>query len=207
MSAPGTVGGCGPSTVAVNTTATAVTTVSPPATAAALRGAAARGDLPTCQRLLGTVRSVRFSRDADGRSALHLAASGGHTGVVRLLLDVAAPREVDSPDGAGCTALQRAAADGHEEVVRLALARGADIDRHDSVVSGKMSTQLVYTVMLVNGVETCKENLLRGHIILLIKNVSSLWFPWVFIALKYNLKNVKKQHLNGRFYLNASSII
>lgn len=138
MSAPGTVGGCGPSTEAVATTATlatAATTVSPPATAAALRAAAARGDLPTCQRLLGPVRCVRFSRDADGRSALHLAASGGHTAVVRLLLDVAAPREVDSPDGAGCTALQRAAADGHEEVVRLVLARGADIDRHDSIVS------------------------------------------------------------------------
>lgn len=136
MSAPGTVGGCGPSTTtsAAATTATAAT-VSPPATAAALRAAAARGDLSTCQRLLGSVRCVRFSRDADGRSALHLAASGGHTTVVRLLLDVAAPREVDSPDGAGCTALQRAAADGHEEVVRLVLARGADIDRHDSMVS------------------------------------------------------------------------
>ncbi|KAJ8942117.1 hypothetical protein NQ318_000712 [Aromia moschata] len=101
--------------------------------AAALRAAANAGDVAACQRYLGSARCVRFSRDEEGRSALHLAASGGHGAVVRLLLNVAAPREVDSPDGAGCTALQRAAADGHEEVLRLLLARGADVDRQDSL--------------------------------------------------------------------------
>ncbi|KAK4873927.1 hypothetical protein RN001_013287 [Aquatica leii] len=62
-----------------------------------------------------------------------IAASAGHGSVVRLLLSVAAPREVDSPDGAGCTALQRAASDGHEDVVKLLLARGADVDRQDNI--------------------------------------------------------------------------
>lgn len=102
---------------------------------AALRAAAARGNAAACARILGGQRCVRFSRDELGRSALHLAAQGGHVPVVRLLLGVAAPKEVDSPDGDGCTALQRAAADGHEEVIKLLLARGADADRQDSVVS------------------------------------------------------------------------
>ncbi|CAH0563923.1 unnamed protein product [Brassicogethes aeneus] len=101
--------------------------------AAALRSAAAAGDLATCQRLLGAAKCARFSRDEHGRTALHLAAGGGRVAVVRLLLDAAAPREVDGPDGAGCTALQRAAADGHEEVVRLLLARGADVDKQDTL--------------------------------------------------------------------------
>lgn len=107
---------------------------------AALRAAAGAGDTAACARLLGGARSVRFSRDELGRSALHLAASAGHVAPVRLLLNVAAPREVDSPDGAGCTALQRGAADGHEEVVRLLLARGADVDKQDSVVSTSKKT-------------------------------------------------------------------
>lgn len=108
--------------------------------AIALRAAASVGDVATCQRLLGTLKCVRFSRDEQGRSALHLAASGGHSAVVRVLLNVAAPREVDSPDGVGCTALQRAAADGHEDVLRLLLARGADVDKHDTVVRFKYSS-------------------------------------------------------------------
>lgn len=102
---------------------------------AALRAAAGAGDVTACARLLGSAArsSVRFSRDELGRSALHLAASAGHGPVVRLLLNAAAHREVDSPDGAGCTALQRAAADGHEDVVRLLLARGAEVDKQDTV--------------------------------------------------------------------------
>ncbi|KAK9883128.1 hypothetical protein WA026_001323 [Henosepilachna vigintioctopunctata] len=100
---------------------------------AALRAAAAKGNVTACARILGAQRCVRFSRDELGRSALHLAAQGGHSPVVRLLLGVAAPKEVDAPDGDGCTALQRAAADGHEDVIKLLLARGADADRQDSV--------------------------------------------------------------------------
>lgn len=115
---------------------------------AALRAAASAGDAAACNRLLGSLRSVRFTRDELGRSALHLAASAGHKNVVRQLLNVAAPREVDSPDGAGCTALQRAAADGHEEVVRLLLSRGADVDRQDSVVCLNVMVTIVYATIL-----------------------------------------------------------
>ncbi|XP_074027512.1 ankyrin repeat domain containing protein 6 diego [Leptinotarsa decemlineata] len=100
---------------------------------AELRAAATCGDVAACQRYLGAARCVRFSRDESGRTALHLAAGQGHEAVVRLLLGVAAPREVDGPDGAGCSALQRAAAGGFEEVIRLVLARGAEVNRQDSV--------------------------------------------------------------------------
>lgn len=101
---------------------------------AALRAAASSGDTATCSRLIGSARNVRFSRDELGRSALHLAASAGHTAVVRFLINVAAPREADSPDGAGCTALQRAAADGHEDAVKLLISKGADVDKQDTIV-------------------------------------------------------------------------
>ncbi|XP_065173684.1 ankyrin repeat domain-containing protein 6 isoform X2 [Atheta coriaria] len=103
---------------------------------AALRAAASGGESAAVARLIGGAggtRSLKFSRDELGRSALHLACSAGHAAIVRQLLGAAAPREVDSADGAGCTPLQRAAADGHEEVVRLLLAKGADVDRQDNV--------------------------------------------------------------------------
>lgn len=102
---------------------------------AALRSAAAAGDLPSCVRLLAGRRQTRFARDELGRTALHLAASAGHEAVVRALLEAAAPRELDATDTAGCTALQRAAADGHEQVVRLLLSHGALLDKQDAVVS------------------------------------------------------------------------
>lgn len=103
---------------------------------AALRSAAAAGDVTACTRLLaGARRHCRLTRDELGRTALHLAASAGHADVVRQLLDTAAPRELDTADAAGCTALQRAAADGHEPVVRLLLENGAVVDRQDTVVS------------------------------------------------------------------------
>ncbi|XP_056643121.1 ankyrin repeat domain-containing protein 6 [Diorhabda sublineata] len=105
----------------------------PPTLGAELRAAAALGDVAACRRYLGAARLVRFSRDEHGRTALHLAAANGHREVVRLLVSVAAPREVDGLDGAGCTALQRAAASGHEEVIRLVLARGAEVNGQDSV--------------------------------------------------------------------------
>uniref|UniRef100_A0A6P7FR79 Ankyrin repeat and KH domain-containing protein CBG24701 n=1 Tax=Diabrotica virgifera virgifera TaxID=50390 RepID=A0A6P7FR79_DIAVI len=111
----------------------AVGGATPPTLGAELRAAAARGDVAACRRHLGAARLVRFSRDEHGRTALHLAAANGHREVVRLLLSVAAPREVDGPDGAGCSALQRAAASGHEEVITLVLARGAEVNGQDSV--------------------------------------------------------------------------
>lgn len=105
--------------------------------AAALRAAASIGDVTACQRYLRSCRSVRFSHDSKGRSALHLAASGGHTAVIRFLLTVAAPKEIDSADRSGYTPLQIAAAEGHEEIISLLLDQGADVNASDCVVSNE----------------------------------------------------------------------
>ncbi|CAG9863201.1 unnamed protein product [Phyllotreta striolata] len=105
----------------------------PSTVGAELREAAGRGDVAACRRHLGAARLARFSRDDRGRTALHLAASNGRRDVVRLLLSVAAPGEVDAADAAGCAALQRAASEGHEEVMRLVLARGGDVNGQDHV--------------------------------------------------------------------------
>lgn len=55
---------------------------------------------------------------------INQAASGGHTGVIRLLL--AAGAKVDAPEDEGQTALMLAARAGHTESVRLLLEAGAD---------------------------------------------------------------------------------
>ncbi|XP_066140090.1 ankyrin repeat domain-containing protein 6 [Euwallacea fornicatus] len=100
---------------------------------AAVRAAAVAGDCANLGRLLPARGPARFTRDALGRTAIHLAAANGRPAALRMLLAIAAPQEVDARDGSGCTALQRAAADGHEEVVRALLAKGARIDIADTM--------------------------------------------------------------------------
>lgn len=67
---------------------------------------------------------------ADGRTALHVAASLGHEDLVRTLLDAQA--NVDASTDAGCTALHLATTRGHAGVVELLLAAGADVLRATS---------------------------------------------------------------------------
>ena len=55
---------------------------------------------------------------------INLAAHGGHTGVIRLLL--AAGAKVDAPEDEGQTALMIAAGEGHLDAVQLLLEAGAD---------------------------------------------------------------------------------
>ena len=64
-----------------------------------------------------------------GDSALMRAANGGHTAVVRTLLDRGAP--IDKANLKGLTALHMAARNGEDEVVRLLVDRGADLSRVD----------------------------------------------------------------------------
>ncbi|XP_076269802.1 ankyrin repeat domain containing protein 6 diego isoform X2 [Rhynchophorus ferrugineus] len=100
---------------------------------AAARAAAASGDCAALGRLLPARGPARFTRDALGRTAIHLAAANGRAQALRMLLAIAAPQEVDARDGAGCTAVQRAAADGHEEAVRVLVAKGARVDTVDTM--------------------------------------------------------------------------
>ena len=72
---------------------------------------------------------VTADASADGRSAMHHAATKGHVEAVRWLLAHGA--SVDARDGAGATPLADAAFGGHAAVVDLLLRAGADARARD----------------------------------------------------------------------------
>jgi ankyrin repeat protein len=67
--------------------------------------------------------------DADGRTALMMAAFEGYTEVAELLLDYGA--EVDSNDSAGRTALMYASSGPFPQTVELLVRNGADVNHAD----------------------------------------------------------------------------
>ncbi len=87
--------------------------------------AARDGKLSRVRRLLKNKADVE--RGWSGYRLLHLAASGGHLKVVRLLLDRGAGIEVAISGRDYKTALHLAAQGGHAPVVRLLIRRGADL--------------------------------------------------------------------------------
>lgn len=117
---------------------------------------AARGKLVEVQALLKQgVDANTVSSDKNARSALILAAAGGHIETVRVLLVAGA--NVDGTDGAGLTALGWAALRGRSQVAGLLLEHGADVNTADS--SGV--TPLMYAVGTHN-VELSRLLLERG---------------------------------------------
>jgi ankyrin repeat protein len=70
----------------------------------------------------------------DGRTALHLPASGGHDATVRLLV-AELGLDKDATDNDGRTALHRATSEDHKSTVRLLVELGADnnVEIGDSV--------------------------------------------------------------------------
>lgn len=84
--------------------------------------AALRGFTDVCRKLI--------ARDADinkpGWTALHYAATGGHTDVIQILLDSHAYIDAASPNGS--TPLMMAAMYGTADAVKLLLTAGADVD-------------------------------------------------------------------------------
>lgn len=81
-------------------------------------------------------RTLLMTVDADGRSAMHLAARSGSYEVVNLFVDAVLP--VDKKDKNGCSPLSYAAGRNHHQIVRLLLSRVSD--RND--VDNKMQTAL-----------------------------------------------------------------
>ncbi|XP_030758799.1 ankyrin repeat domain-containing protein 6 [Sitophilus oryzae] len=128
---------------------------------AAARAAASSGDCAALSRLLPARGPARFTRDALGRTAIHAAAANGRAQALRMLLAVAAPQEVDAPDGAGCSALQRAAADGHEEAVRVLVAKGARVDTVDTMLRPEGVSPLHLACQNGHN-QSCRELLLSG---------------------------------------------
>ena len=97
----------------------------PPTMSAAdkeLLEASAAGDEARVLKALAHEANIN-ARDAVNRTALYIAATNGHEGVVRLLLERGAQREAANKNGA--TPLFIAAQRGHEGVVRLLLEGGA----------------------------------------------------------------------------------
>ena len=87
----------------------------------ALMLACIKGHLPMARLLI--------KREADinhpGWTALHYAASGGHTEIIRLLLDENAYIDAESPNGT--TPLMMAARYGNSKAVQLLIEEGSDI--------------------------------------------------------------------------------
>ena len=76
--------------------------------------------------LLLKASADKHAADDCGSTALHLAATRGHSEVVKLLLEAGAHK--DAVDDYGVTALQLAAMCGHSNVVKLLLEAGAHKD-------------------------------------------------------------------------------
>jgi ankyrin repeat protein len=84
---------------------------------AALRRAAAAGDVAEVRRLLARGAEPDAQAPRNRKTALHLAAAAGHAAVVRTLL--AGGAHVEAQDSDGFTPAQRARENGHDEIVRL----------------------------------------------------------------------------------------
>jgi ankyrin repeat protein len=91
---------------------------------------AAAGRLERVRRSLEQGLDVNQA-DANGRTALMVAAFEGYTEVVGFLLDHGA--EVDRLDGAGRTAVMYASSGPFPQTVELLVQNGADVNRADKV--------------------------------------------------------------------------
>jgi len=96
--------------------------------------------------------------DADGRTALMMAAFDGYTEVVELFVEYEA--EVDLRDGAGRTALMYAASGPFPQTVELLIKSGADVNLIDTVerwtalmIAAAEGLQPVVEVLLRHGAD------------------------------------------------------
>jgi len=93
--------------------------------------AAGNGDLATTRRSLDHNPSLASSKDEEGFTALHYAASYGYLEIAELLL--AKNANVNAQTGKGLTPLHYAASRGHKEMLDLLLSQGAKVDARDGV--------------------------------------------------------------------------
>src|SRR5262249_54726430 len=115
-------------------------------------------DAAKVQKLLAADPKLALKRYPGGGTALHAAAAGGSTAMVRALLDAGA--DVNAEEENGRTPLHVAATNRRKEVAALLLARGAKVDAknksdhftplHSAALAG--STE-VAGLLLANGAD------------------------------------------------------
>jgi len=96
-----------------------------------VHAAAQNNQLSLLRSLVSEDATCVNSVDADTRTPLHWAASGGHLDVVSYLLANGA--EVNKADDSGWTPLHGAVSSGHEDVVRELVGAGADVERKNGM--------------------------------------------------------------------------
>jgi len=88
--------------------------------------AAQKGDLAAVKAIVESGAESVDSRDADGRTPLHLASRGVHIEVIRYLVDNGA--DLDALDSNQIAPLHSLTSRNHSQGIELLLSRGADID-------------------------------------------------------------------------------
>lgn len=123
--------------------------------------AAAAGDLEKVKALLAENSELLESLDDNGRTALHLAALGGHAEVMDFLLVNGA--NPDAADKQGLTPLFFAGYRGHADIVERLLDAGADVSRASTllmIVCNKGDSKLL-ALLLNRGLDP-NSRLMRG---------------------------------------------
>lgn len=90
------------------------------------------GDLARTSYLLRSGINPDLTKDAQGNSALHIAALHGHTAIARVLLSAGASTELATP-AERLTPLRLAAECGHLETAQVLLDAGADVSTRDLI--------------------------------------------------------------------------
>ncbi len=93
--------------------------------------AADKGDLAKTQLLLKHNPNLVFSKNSEGWTALHYAASNGYMEITDLLL--AKNADVNAKTGKGETPLHYAASHGQKDIVKLLLLSKANVDVRDGI--------------------------------------------------------------------------
>ena len=84
------------------------------------------GDILKVKKLLEEGADIN-AKDEDGKSALQMASSYGHTDIVKLLLEAGA--DINAKDNDWGTALSNAVMNEKQQVVKLLLEKGADVNQ------------------------------------------------------------------------------
>jgi len=84
------------------------------------------GDLERVKALVKVNRNLACSKDSDGGTPLHIAASRGHKDIVNFL--IANKADVNAQGWGGFTPLHYAAGSGHKDVAGLLLANKAKVN-------------------------------------------------------------------------------